>query len=260
MSSLPSTSSVSKRKSKSVVLMKELTLLRDQGIKLTVDFDDDGEPIGKNGAKYTSYVGLLGRAKVPITIKTWKDVEEDLKVKIWEDVLTIFDIPETKLKQVISIANTTWTNFKAKLTALYVFRKPPKGRKLPVETDPVKKYPYLKTEVWQRFKESRLTEEFLAIRTAASDRQKKNKYPHRMSRGGYRKTRQKLEAKLKEKEKEKEEAGNDESGELSDETPTVIKRGDLWIEGRIGKDGECLNPETKKKVEEYVSVTLSDYS
>ncbi|XP_074299535.1 uncharacterized protein LOC141630659 [Silene latifolia] len=254
-SSIPCSSTTRPRKIKSVVLMKELTTLRDQGKKLKVEFDSDGEPIEKIGAKYTSYVGLLGRSKVLITICTWKHVGEELKLKIWDEVLSVFDIPKTKYQQVIKIANTTWTNFKSKLTAVYVYQKPPKGRKLPVETDPVKKYPYIKSEVWKEFKESRLSEEFKAISKVAAERQSKNKYPHRMSRGGYRKAKQKLEeklkAKLKIKEQEKEKGtGIDDSAEESSQTPTIIKRGDLWIEGRVGNDGACINSETEKIVEE----------
>ncbi|XP_074293430.1 uncharacterized protein LOC141620466 [Silene latifolia] len=112
------------RKGKGVVLMKELTALRDAGIKLEVKFDDLGEAIEKIGDKYKSYIGVLARTKVPIDIRSWKHVGADLKQKIWDDVLTIFDVPLSKKTQVITIANKIWTNFKSKLTSLYVYKKP----------------------------------------------------------------------------------------------------------------------------------------
>ncbi|KAK9668659.1 hypothetical protein RND81_13G075900 [Saponaria officinalis] len=133
--------------------------------------------VGTNADKYKSYIGVLSRTKVPIDIPCWRDVPVDIKEKIWDDVLTVFNIPMSKKKQVISIANSRWTNFKSILTSL-------------------------------------------------------------MSRGGYQKTMMKLEAKKR------------AADPLTCDTSMVtIERGDLWIEGRLNKDGECLNAETKEVIE-----------
>ncbi|KAK9689680.1 hypothetical protein RND81_09G074800 [Saponaria officinalis] len=175
--------------------MKELITLRNSGLKLDVEFDKNGEAVGTNADKYKSYIGVLSRTKVPIDIPCWRDVPVDIKEKIWDDVLTVFNIPMSKKKQVISIANSRWTNFKSILTPLYVFKKPLLKRKLPTDDDPLTKYPYIKAEVWKKFKENRLTEEFQASSKLAAEKQKQNIYPHRMSRGGYQKTMMKLEAK-----------------------------------------------------------------
>ncbi|KAK9665982.1 hypothetical protein RND81_14G151100 [Saponaria officinalis] len=59
-----------------------------------------------------------------------------------------------------------------------------------------------------------------------------------MSRRGYQKTMMKLEAKKR------------AADPLTCDTSMVtIERGDLWIEGRLNKDGECLNAETKEAIE-----------
>lgn len=71
-----------------------------------------------------------------------------------------------------------------------------------------------------------------------------------MSRGGYRKTRVKLEAKLcdvAEKARSSDEA----------EIPIItIERGDLWIEGRVNKEGDCLNTQTKEVIDKIVSTLI----
>ncbi|KAK9668459.1 hypothetical protein RND81_13G062200 [Saponaria officinalis] len=226
------------KKGKSLVLMKELITLRNSGLKLDVEFDKNGESVGTNADKYKSYIGVLSRTKVPIDIPCWGDVPVDIKEKIWDDVLTVFNIPMSKKKQVISIANSRWNNFKSILTSLYVFKKPLLKRKLLTDDDPLTKYPYIKAEVWKKFKESRLTEEFQASSKLAAEKQKQNIYPHRMSREEYPKTMMKLEAKKR------------AADPLTCDTSMVtIERGDLWIEGRLNKDGECLNAETKEATE-----------
>ncbi|KAK9740251.1 hypothetical protein RND81_03G022400 [Saponaria officinalis] len=184
MSSSPSNSSThsnsenlsTAKKGKSVVLMKELITLRNSGLKLDVEFDKNGEVVGTNADKYKSYIGVLSRTKVPIDIPCWRDVPVDIKEKIWDDVLTVFNIPMSKKKQASS--------------------------------------------------------------KLAAEKQKQNIYPHRMSRGGYQKTMMKLEAKKR------------ASDPLTCDTSMVtIERGDLWIEGGLNKDGECLNAETKETIE-----------
>ncbi|XP_074300373.1 uncharacterized protein LOC141631628 [Silene latifolia] len=154
----------------------------------------------------------------------------------WTRTCTIFDVPLSKKTQVITIANKIWTNFKSKLTSLYVYKKPLKKRKRRSDADPLKKYEYITPEVWKRFKAMRMTKEFQASSELAAERQKKNKYPHRMSRGGYRKVRLKLEKKSLEAKK-------------SGKSAPKIRRGDLWIEGRVNKNRECLNSETDAAIE-----------
>ncbi|KAK9714105.1 hypothetical protein RND81_06G071900 [Saponaria officinalis] len=77
----------------------------NSGLKLDVEFDKNGEAVGTNADKYKSYIGVLSRTKMPIDIPCWRDVPVDIKEKIWDDVLTVFNIPMSKKKQVISIAN-----------------------------------------------------------------------------------------------------------------------------------------------------------
>ena len=45
---------------------------KQKGIKVTVDFDDKGQPEGEFANEFLSYLGILGR-DVPITTKDWRN-------------------------------------------------------------------------------------------------------------------------------------------------------------------------------------------
>ncbi|KAL8476451.1 hypothetical protein ACS0TY_028933 [Phlomoides rotata] len=57
---------------------------RATGVIKDVDFDKLGRPIGENGTKLQSYIGVLVREKVKITYPTWKHVPKDIKEQIWK--------------------------------------------------------------------------------------------------------------------------------------------------------------------------------
>lgn len=53
------------------VTMPRMTTCRILKKRLTVEFDKDGTPIGKNGDALQSYIGVLARSKIPISIESW---------------------------------------------------------------------------------------------------------------------------------------------------------------------------------------------
>lgn len=67
-------------------MMSRISRLRALGLTLHVEFTPNGEAIGPNGSMFRSYLGVLTRSKIPITYKKWKDVPDELKDLIWDDV------------------------------------------------------------------------------------------------------------------------------------------------------------------------------
>ena len=49
-------------------------------------YNEDGVPIGENGAKLKSFIGSTTHYHVPITYSSWKSVPVELKDKIFSTV------------------------------------------------------------------------------------------------------------------------------------------------------------------------------
>ncbi|KAH7838128.1 hypothetical protein Vadar_022380 [Vaccinium darrowii] len=62
----PRDSKCKKRKGRGSTTLPEITKNRSAGVKIVVEYDDDGNPIGKDGSKFVSYLGVLARTMVPI--------------------------------------------------------------------------------------------------------------------------------------------------------------------------------------------------
>lgn len=63
--------------------------LNKDGKKKEIEWDDKGQPIGKNAADFRSLCGTTVRSKVPITIAKWHDVNDELKHLLWLDIEVI---------------------------------------------------------------------------------------------------------------------------------------------------------------------------
>ncbi|KAI9071759.1 hypothetical protein K1719_046279 [Acacia pycnantha] len=100
------------------------------------------------------------------------------------------------------------------------------------------KYAFISRRTWREFVASRQNPAFLEISQANTERQTANKYPHFMSRGGYKK----LERRLMEEELEKmkEDAKSDPS--ITVQAPEPPPRYKKWKAARI-KDGKYINPD-----------------
>ena len=57
-----------------------------KGIKRNVQFNDIGQPIGKAYSEMQSYLGVKTRSTVSLYYKDWRQVPQELKNRIWEDV------------------------------------------------------------------------------------------------------------------------------------------------------------------------------
>ena len=60
------------------------------GFRSTVAVNRRGQLVDLTAVDLQSYVGVLARQGVPITITTWHKVFNELKNKIWEQILIMF--------------------------------------------------------------------------------------------------------------------------------------------------------------------------
>lgn len=88
-----------KLKKRGVVTMSRVSKRVALGKRMIVDFNAEGNPVGKGATEMQSYIGVLARMRVPVgkwpdgtdeTKKaanlTWKGVDKEVKNKIWESV------------------------------------------------------------------------------------------------------------------------------------------------------------------------------
>ncbi|XP_040375666.1 uncharacterized protein LOC121053154 [Rosa chinensis] len=211
-----------------MVTMSRITNRLIRGKKLTVKFNDKGEPVGKVANEMQSYIGVLAHTKIPISIPDWRDIDLDEKEKIWESITDAFVIPKECRKMVITSAANKWREFKSKLINLYII---PYMNEPDLLEFPPDDYRSITKDNWQTFVADSLSASFLEVREAQIMKRKENKYPHRMARKGY--------ANLQE--------------ELSESMPLEqLDRATMWIKARQDKNGQFKQAEveeTAKKIE-----------
>lgn len=82
----PRDSQGKKRKGRGSTTLPEITKNKSVGIRIVVQYDEQGRPVGKDQPKFVSYLGVLARTMVPVIHKDWHHVPDDLKDKLWTSV------------------------------------------------------------------------------------------------------------------------------------------------------------------------------
>jgi hypothetical protein len=57
-----------------------------------IEFDRNGTPSDDNASKFTSFISMIARDRVPCTLKEWRDIKEYdpyLKDKMWTQIKII---------------------------------------------------------------------------------------------------------------------------------------------------------------------------
>ncbi|TQE09648.1 hypothetical protein C1H46_004741 [Malus baccata] len=104
------------RKPRGATQLQDLVQGRSDGDRLEVGYNSKGQPCGLAGAKLASFIGVMARTTVPITIPTWKEVESSYKKKIWDMVQKAFIVHSNSRENVLKSAAKTWRAFKSSLT------------------------------------------------------------------------------------------------------------------------------------------------
>ncbi|PRQ24318.1 putative transposase, Ptta/En/Spm, plant [Rosa chinensis] len=152
------------------------------GVRKNVEYNEKGQPHGKAAKEMQSYIGVLARTKIPITIPTWKKVDAESKNKLWESVELAFVLgPESK-KMELSSAACKWREFKFRLTSQFIL---PFKEIRELLSSPPQEYNFIELADWKAFVSSRLYEDWEVLHNEQSERWALCKYPHRMSRLGY---------------------------------------------------------------------------
>ncbi|XP_040369394.1 uncharacterized protein LOC121051272 [Rosa chinensis] len=165
-----------------MVTMNKITRRLIRAKKLKVNSNADGEPIGKAAKEMQSYIGVLERTKIPISINDWRNVPLDEKDKIWNSIQDAYVVPKEWKKLVITSAGHKWREFKSKLTNWYIipYLDSPELLQFPPDD-----YRSIEVDEWNTFVADRTSQQFQILREKQRIKRKENKYPHRMSWKGY---------------------------------------------------------------------------
>lgn len=85
-SDIPSRQTEKEMVKRGACVMKQIVRNRALGKKFSVDWNAKGQPIGQNASPFISYIGVLVRMTVPITINNWRHVDKAVKDLIWDDI------------------------------------------------------------------------------------------------------------------------------------------------------------------------------
>ncbi|XP_042460684.1 uncharacterized protein LOC122044224 [Zingiber officinale] len=213
------------KKKRGPTLMGKLTAAARWGKKAKIDYDNMGRPAyNANGRALQSYIGSIARSMVPINIKSWPDVPENIKQKVWEEISNVFELAPQSETTVMSSAAQKWRDFKNKLTSRFVWPNRKNPEKL---ISPPSQYQLLITD-WKAFVDARLDPSWEVIHEKQKERTMHCKYHHRMSRKGY----IGLEAEMR----ENNIIAEDEE----------VDRSVLWRKAREDKSGNITNVETSE--------------
>lgn len=68
-------------------MLKSFAMLPSE--KPKVEFNERGQAIGPNSKHLSSYIGVLAREMVPMTISEWKKVDDELRDDLWTCIQVI---------------------------------------------------------------------------------------------------------------------------------------------------------------------------
>ena len=68
------------------IIKPEIVKRRSEGVKIDIQYYDDGEGVGEGYVQLVSYLGVLARTMVPVYHTDWRVVPVELKEKLWDCV------------------------------------------------------------------------------------------------------------------------------------------------------------------------------
>lgn len=250
----PRDSQGKKRKGRGSTTLPEITKNKSVGIRIVVQYDEQGRPVGKDQPKFVSYLGVLARTMVPVIHKDWHHVPDDLKDKLWESVQTAFDVDRNSKKQVLSSISVKWRTFKQTLTKhMCKYKSDPE-----LISKPPGIYSFLEQNHWDSFVKKRNCKEFEATSKVQRESRSANKCNHRLSRKSY----AKFEVELKQAKDLVSSAKptSDPSSAPNSGTRTKSKakkfdRSIMWKKARQNKNGEYDDEEIEKQAAKIDEIT-----
>ncbi|KAL5569220.1 hypothetical protein UlMin_025795 [Ulmus minor] len=109
-----------KKKGRGATYMPTVIRKKIHGSCSTVVVNRRGQLVGPTAVELHSYVGVLALQSVAIIIITWHKVPNELKNKIWEQILAVFDVDPRAKKRVLSSAAAKWKQFMSRLSTRHI--------------------------------------------------------------------------------------------------------------------------------------------
>ncbi|GMP50036.1 hypothetical protein CsSME_00016810 [Camellia sinensis var. sinensis] len=148
---LPTTEPKSnKRKARGSTTLPDVINDRSFGVRKATDYNENGQLIGNNSIKCSSYHGVLA------CYKDRFEVPGELKEKLWNCVELTYKVDERSKKKVLSSICSKWRTFKKELTK-YIRENKSNPE---IISNPPAIYGFVEQRHWDSFLEGRLSEEF----------------------------------------------------------------------------------------------------
>ncbi|VFQ77904.1 unnamed protein product [Cuscuta campestris] len=212
----------------------------------TTHFDEYGRPTGEEVSTFESFLGMLAKTRVEITLRNWKDYAEPRRELLWQHILKKFNVVDPKnkaRKTTLKDISDKARKVRADLVRVYLNPLSEKYGKFPGDD-----YKEITLQIWDEFIRLHQTKEFQALREKNKQNASKHKHPQRAGRGGYRLVKQKIK---KEKLAQMQLDLNDPECAISPPSPP---RHEIWIRARQDEKGAYLSGETAK-----IATMISQY-
>lgn len=96
-------------------ICKKVIIKRNKGDRYELIWNAKGVPCGPNRKLLSSWIGCCTRRRLSITTNTWKEVPEEQKDMIWEEILVYFFISFISVNIVSVYLTLTFLNFACSL-------------------------------------------------------------------------------------------------------------------------------------------------
>uniref|UniRef100_A0A1J3FJP9 Transposase Tnp1/En/Spm-like domain-containing protein n=1 Tax=Noccaea caerulescens TaxID=107243 RepID=A0A1J3FJP9_NOCCA len=219
----------SRKRQRGPTRMKDIA--KDPNNKIRVQFTFSGDPYGSGSVKLSSYLGLLVREHVPVTLTSWTKLSEAMKTVLWKSVHARFELDEDyQRKAVLKQCGCLWRSSKSRLATqiLEATNNQQRMNLRPKNVSPID---------WRKFVKLKTSQEFKAVSDSYKERRRKQ-IPHTCSRKGM--------VRLAEEMK------------CVSENPSEVTRLKVWVKSRTRKDGTPVNTNAADKMKKAAEMVHSD--
>ncbi|KAL6584424.1 hypothetical protein OROMI_003713 [Orobanche minor] len=231
------TSVTDKSAKRGVVNMLKVKKARTKGIVQKVNWNEMGQPIGKESMTLAHFIGSYVRRHVPITCDNWRNKDLlNVKQALWDEIKETFNgVEEEHRKKIISRAGNLHRQFRTRLRTL---ARDENGN---YSTSPPPLYAHFSTVTpcWNEFVQKSSEVEFLEKSSKNKERAKAMEARYRKACVGYARLREII---INEKIKKGEQN-------------PVVTRLDAWEYARRNAEGVVDDPVAIQILEDVVAIS-----
>ncbi|KAL6506180.1 hypothetical protein OROGR_024361 [Orobanche gracilis] len=231
------TSVTDKSAKRGVVNMLKVKKARTKGIVQKVNWNEMGQPIGKESMTLAHFIGSYVRRHIPITCDNWRNKDLlNVKQALWDEIKETFNgVEEEHRKKIISHAGNLHRKFRTRLRTL---ARDENGN---YSTSPPHLYAHFSTVTpcWKEFVQKSSEVEFLEKSNKNKERAKAMEARYRKACVGYARLREII---INEKIKKGEQN-------------PVVTRLDAWEYARRNAEGVVDDPVAIQVLEDVVAIS-----